>query len=230
MDQNEEFLKVLQHDLHKVQVPRALPHKIAMPNAKAQEADALAAWLGRNFQRDSFEKTIYRKSLIFPLRNFQNPRTLVSQHRAEVIDLFKEDDAIRLHNAILNSKLINLYCEARYYPYSSLKYHILLTCAFYYNMKHKFKLKELYLCENLPIKSPFQIIFQDQERTWAILPVRRKDGLSRIWPKFYQSWDYRKKISLGGDHRILAGVLSFISSWTAALASIEDFREFLEDT
>jgi len=87
---------------------------------------------------------------------------------------FKEMDAIRLYDAILRSKLLNLYCEARDYPYSSLKYHILLTCAFFYNMKHKTKFKNLYLCENLPAESPFQIIYRDKTTTWAILPDRRE--------------------------------------------------------
>ncbi|MFX1293336.1 MAG: hypothetical protein ACFFD2_00560 [Promethearchaeota archaeon] len=224
MDRNKEFLIVLQHDLHKARVPNALPHRVAMPNVKAQEADAVAAWMGRNFLRESFENTIYRKSLVFPLKNFKNPRTLINQHRAEVVELFKQSNAIKLHKTILQSKLLNLFCEARHYPYSSLKYHILLTNALYYNLKYNYKLKHLYLCENLPVESPFQIIYKNDELTWAILPNHKKDGLSRIYPKFYNSWDYRKKLSLGGDYRILSGIFSFIGSWTVALALIEDFR------
>lgn len=229
MEHNDEFLRVLKHDLHKVRVPEALPHVEAMPNNQAREMDALAAWLGRNFLREPFEKSLYRKSLIFPLRNFQNPRTLENQHKVEVVDLFNEENAVKLHDAILQSKLVNLYCEARDYPFSSLKYHILLTCALYYNFKQGSKLKNIYLCENLTVENPFQIIYHDRERIWALLPDRKKDGLSRLWPKFHQSWDYRKKISLGGDHRILAGVFSFISSWTTALACIEDFQDFLKN-
>jgi hypothetical protein len=227
MDQNSEFLKVLQHDLHKIRVLGALPHQLAMPDRKAHTADALAAWLSRNFLRESFEKTLYRKSLIFPLRNFQNPRNIVNQHRMELTDLFSETDAFRLHDSILQSKLINLFSEARSYPYSSLKYHILLTCAFYYNLKQDYKWKNLYLCENLTPESPFQIIYQDSERLWAILPGKQHNGLSRIWSYFHLSWDYRKRDSLGGDYRILSGVLSFIGSWSAALANIEDFHHFL---
>ncbi len=227
MDYNDEFLKVLKHDLHKIRVPEALPHVEAMPNNQAKEMDAFAAWMGRNFLHEPFEKSLYRKSLIFPLRNFQNPRTLVNQHKAEVVDLFKEGNAVKLHDAILHSKLVNLYCEAHSYPYSSLKYHILLTCALYYNLKHGSKVKNMYLCENSTAENPLQIIYQDMERTWAFLPDHKHNGISRLWPKFHQSWDYRKKISLGGDHRILAGILSYISSWTTALACIEDFQEFL---
>ncbi|MHA1649293.1 MAG: hypothetical protein ACTSYB_03785, partial [Candidatus Helarchaeota archaeon] len=183
-------------------------------------------WLGRNFLREPFEKSIYRKSLIFPLRNFQNPRTLVNRHKAEVFELFKESDAILLHEAILRSKLLSLYNEARFYPYTSLKYHILLTCALYYNLRCGYQIKDLYLCENVPAENQFQIIYQDQERIWAILPDQKEAGLSRLWSKFYQCWDYRRKISIGGEHRIFAGLLSSIGSWTVALATIEDFIEF----
>ncbi len=227
MSANTDFLKVLQHDLHKVRIPGALPHKVAMPNKLAREADALAAWMGRNFLRESFEQSFYRKSLIFTVRNFQNPRTLVNQQKAEVSDLFKESNAVKLHTTILKSKLLNYFNEARFYPYSSLKYHILLTCALYYNFTKGYRLRELYLCENRSEESPFQIIYQNDRRWWSILPLRKTKGLSRLWPNFYHSWDYRKEMSLGGDYRILGGLLSSISSWSVALASIEDFQEFL---
>ncbi len=226
MSADMDFLRVLQHDLHKVRIPGALPHKVAMPNKLAREADALAAWMGRNFLRESFERSFYRKSLIFTVRNFQNPRTLVNQQKAEVFDLFKGSEAVPLHAAILTSKLLNYYNEARFYPYSSLKYHILLTCALYYNFKRGYELRNLYLCENVSEDSPFQVIYRDQRRRWSLLPLQKRNGLSRLWPKFYRSWDYRKKMSLGGDYRVLGGLFSSISSWSVALASLEDFQEF----
>ncbi len=52
--------------------------------------------MGRNFLREPFEKLIYRKSLIFTVRNFKNPRPLVYQHKAELVDLFKETNAVGL--------------------------------------------------------------------------------------------------------------------------------------
>lgn len=230
MNHDEEFIKVLRHDLHKIQITGALPHKIAMPNKQAREADAFAAWLGRRFLPNRFEKSLYRQSLIFPLRNYQNPRTLENLHKSEVEDLFNQLDPMKLHASILQSKLLNLYCEARNYPYSSLKYHILLTCALFYNLKNSFHLNQLYLCEDLSVDSPFQVIYQDEERIWSIMPGHKADGLSRIWPKFHHTWDYRVKLSIGGDHRILAGILSSIGSWTTALATMEDFQEFVRNS
>ncbi|MHA1356722.1 MAG: hypothetical protein ACTSRC_01270 [Candidatus Helarchaeota archaeon] len=206
-------------------VSGALTHKEAMPNERAREADSIAAWLSRNFLRQSFQRELYRNSLIFPMRNLKNPRILVNQHKSEVAKLFREADAVRLHEAVLSSKLLNLFSEARQYPTTSLKYHILLSCALYYNYSHNYKMNELYLCENRPVQSPFQIIYQDPSRTWAILPHQRKDEISRVYAHFFRSWERRRVPVFGGDYRVLSGILSSIGSWSTALATIEDFQE-----
>lgn len=138
--------------------------------------------------------------------------------------LFQERDAVKLHKEILSSKLLNLYCEAKHYPYTSLKYHILLTGALYSNIDQNYQLGELYLCENLPVTSPFQIIYQDAERTWAILPRHKEDGLMRLYTRFNISWERRRKLIFGGEYRDLAGILSSIGSWSTALSIIEEFR------
>ena len=148
--------------------------------------------------------------------------------RVEAAHLFQESDPLKLHTAILNSKLLNLYAEARRFPYTSLKYHILLTCALYYNFKSGFKLKDLYLCENHPNESLFQVIYRDATRKWAILPNCQAKGLSKLYPKFYTTWDRRKDQSIGGEHQIFAELLSTIGSWTAALATLEEFIAFQE--
>ncbi len=225
----DEVLQILRHDLHKIRVPGALAHRVAMPNDRAREADGLAAWFSRNFLREKFkEDQLYRKSLVFPMRNIKNPRALINQHKSEVAQLFQEDEAVKLHSLVLASKLLNIFCEAKHFPYTSLKYHILLTSAFYYNLNQNYKLNELYLCENLPTSSPLQIIYRDASRTWAILPQRKEDGLMRVYARFSTSWDRRRELTFGGDYRILAGILSSIGSWSAALAVIEDFHELID--
>lgn len=160
---------------------------------------------------------------MFRTLNLYNPRALVNQHRLEVSDLFTEADSVKLHRAILNSKLLNLFSEARVFPYTSLKYHILLMCALYYNFYKGFGLNDLYLCENIPPESPFQIIYHDSVRDWALLP-QRKDALSKFSPRFYTSWERRQKLSIGGDSQVLDALLSCIGSWTVALAFLEDFQ------
>jgi hypothetical protein len=223
MASNEELLQVLRHDLHKVRITGALAHKAALPSELARKADGVAAWLGRNFLREPFETTYYRKSLVFRTLNLYNPRALANQNKVEVAALFTESDSIKLHQAILNSKLLNLYSEARTFPYSSLKYHILLTTALYYNFDNGVGLNDLNLCENCSSESPFQIIYNDSIHEWALLP--QKEGiLAKFSPKFHTLWERRQKVSIGGDYKILDALLSLIGSWTVALAFLEDFQ------
>ncbi len=94
----------------------ALAHKTALSTELAQRADAMAAWMGRYSLKEPFENLIYRKSLVFRTLNLDNPRTLVNQNRLEVGQLFYEVDSAKLHQAVLHSKLLNLYSEARVYP------------------------------------------------------------------------------------------------------------------
>jgi hypothetical protein len=223
----EEIFEVLRHDLHKVHIIGAAPNKLAMSNELGSQADGIAAWMGRNFLKEPFENSSYRKSLIFRLENMQPSRILVNQHRREVDSLFKTEDPFKLHEAILTSKLLNGYSEARQYPYSSLKYHLLLASALFYNLKQGTQMKELYLCENLTYESPFQVIYRDSEREWTLLPHQSLDGLSKLYPRFSLTWVRRRKLSIGGDHQILNGLLTTIGSWTVALALLEDFRELV---
>ncbi len=226
MEFEAEMLAILRHDLHKIRITGALKHKAALQDELSRRADGTAAWMSRNFLREVFRKQLYRKSLIYPMRNITNTRTLANLHRVEAASLFQETDPLKLHTAILRSKLLNLYAEARRFPYTSLKYHILLTCALYYNFKSGFDMKDLYLCENHPNESPFQVIYRDTTREWAILP-RCRSGLSKIYPKFYTTWERRKYQSVGGEHQTFAELLSTIGSWTVALATLEEFMAFL---
>jgi hypothetical protein len=226
--QEEEIIQILRHDLHKIRITGSLAHKNALQDTVAQQSDGMAAWMSRNFLKVRFEESLYRKSLIFQNLNLKTPRTLVSLHRLEAADLFKESSAVKMHAAILRSQLLNLYCEAREFPYSSLKYHILLACALFYNFKCGYNLKDLYLCENLLPESPFQIVYQDFEREWTILPNQSKEGLSKIYPRFYITWERRRKESFGGEHQIFDETLSSIGSWTVALATIEDFFALIQ--
>ena len=80
----------------------------------------------------------------------------------------------------------------------------------------------MYLAENKEIKSPFQIIYKDKDREWALLP---DGGMSRVSPEFSKTWVKRTEPSIGGENHILDGLLSQIRSWSAALATVEDWKE-----
>ncbi|MHA1360530.1 MAG: hypothetical protein ACTSRC_20610 [Candidatus Helarchaeota archaeon] len=227
MSSSEILLRALRHDLHKVGTPGALPHKDALVSETAQRSDVIAAWFSRNCMREPFRRVLFRKSLVFPAYNPRKSRELVSRYRQEITHLFEEGDVHKLHTAILRSKLLNLYSEARNFPYTSLKYHILLVCALTYNFLNGSELKDLYLYENVEPAAIFQIIYEDSNIMWALMP-RKKGSLSRLHPKFYVTWERRLKLSLGGEFRDLDGLLSTIGSWSLALATLEDFVVMVE--
>ncbi len=143
MNSSKIILRALRHDLRKVGTPGALSHKEALMNEAARRADMVAAWISRNCMRDRFQRVLFRKSLVFPAYTSCKSRELVSRYRQEITQIFDEEDPNKLHNVILRSKLLNLYSEAQNFPYSSLKYHILLVCALTYNFLNGSELKDL---------------------------------------------------------------------------------------
>jgi hypothetical protein len=218
---DEDFLLVLKHDLHKVRTKNAVPHKDALKDDLMRKADGKASWMSRNFAYQEIDEiSSFRHSLIF--NNGKISREIRIKNKGELNNLFNEKDPYKLHCHILNSKLLNQYHEAKNYPYTSLKYHLLLTCAIFYNLSNSYPIEKLYLCENMEIESPFQIIFKDGSREWALLPDR---GMSRVLPNFSLSWVRRTKTtSIGGEGNVLDGLLSQIYSWSCALATIEDYQ------
>jgi len=99
---------------------------------------------------------------------------------------------------------------------------LLLTCSLYWNLKNNYSWKKLYLAENIEVDSQFQIIYRDKSREWALLP---RKGMSRVLPVFSKTWVTRQIPSIGGDSHVLDGILSLCGSWSAALASVEDWTK-----
>jgi hypothetical protein len=216
------ILQVLKHDLHKVRTPDYTSHKDALPDPLQKEADKVASRLSRNWEKREFEVKSFRWSLIKPNLGTTG-RDRARDLRQEVTDLFKETDPVTLHEKILQSEVLNHYVEAREFPFTSLKYHLVLAGALYYNLKKGGKWHRLYLCENAPVESEFQVIYKDDRREWS-LQVNSGFGLARVRLKFYETWDTRIESSIGGVNRVFDQLLSRIGSWSAALATIDDSR------
>ena len=100
-----------------------------------------------------------------------------------------------------------------------MKFHILLSCAIYHNLRNGIPWSKLYLAENAEKRSEFQVIYKDASREWALVP---ESGLSRVHLKFHETWDRRLKQSIGGKNQVLNNLLSRIGSWSAALALMEE--------
>jgi len=217
-----DLLLIQKHDLHKIRTRDYESHANALKNELMAKADKLTSRMSRNWQKFKIDLIKpYRISLISN-RNLEVNR----QERRIIQDdlnvIFDQDDAYRLHEQILKSKSLNRFVEALSYPYSSLKYHLLLTTAVYFNLKNgiKWPQDKLYLVENPDTCSEFQIIF-NRERTWALLP---DPGMSRVQFDFAQTWRRRILISIGGEDEELASFLSRINSWSSALAFMEDWK------
>ncbi|MHA1230307.1 MAG: hypothetical protein ACTSRP_11730 [Candidatus Helarchaeota archaeon] len=73
-----------------------------------------------------------------------------------------QSDPCKLHSKILKSRYVKLFSEAKFFPFTSLKYHLLISCSPYYNFKQGCKPLKLYLCENLLLDSQLQIIYKDR--------------------------------------------------------------------
>jgi hypothetical protein len=216
----ENYLLMLKHDLHKLS-KNAPKHKNALTDKVMQKADGIASWLSRNFRFQEFSNKPFRISLVKNSNGNNNYREYKIHKTESANNLFTENDPIRLHEKILNSELLNLYNEAITYPYTSLKYHLLLSCSIYYNLFQGHDIFNLYLCENDQVDSPFQIIFKNDEIEWVLTPHK---GISRVWHRFDLTWMRRITDSIGGD-RVLDGLLSSITSWSTALATIEDYNK-----
>jgi len=215
---------VLKHDLHKI-IPLSTPHSKALPNNNARRADGIAAWFSRNWMKSKFNKNYTRQSLLKHSYN-NDSREVLAYKRILIKKLFNENDPRKLHHKILHSKLLNFYSESRMYPFSSLKYHILLTCAIYYNLKYKIDFTKLYLYKNTDIDSCYQVIFSTNKITWSLQPsYSEKEGkISPIYPYFNFTWRRRLKSTIIGGDRTLDGMLVTIKSWSAALATLEEYE------
>jgi hypothetical protein len=219
----KSMLLILKHDLHKLSIPGGLPHSKALVDEVARRADGVASRLSRNGDVQEFEKFYLRKSYLMQLNiNEDRRKEKVSEFKGEVAKLFKEKDPYKLHNLIVGSSILNLFSEARQHSFTSYKYHLLLVCSLYYNFKNNVKWHWLYLSENFEVESPFQVIYRDGEREWALLP---SGGMSRVSLRFCKTWVRRTEQSLGGERRVLDGLLSQIGSWSGALATVEDWMK-----
>ena len=130
------MLLMLKHDLHKLRTPNYESHSQALKNELMIKADGLAARMSRNWMTFKLEEIKPYRSCLISNQNNDISRDKRRKLQQEFNLLFNEDDAYKLHKLILRSKSINLLAEALTCPYTSLKYHVLLATALFYNLKN----------------------------------------------------------------------------------------------
>ncbi|MHA1271586.1 MAG: hypothetical protein ACTSPY_17465 [Candidatus Helarchaeota archaeon] len=222
------YLLILKHDLHKL-FPSLYSHS-CLNTVLEKKADSMASFFSRNFLKEKFSPNYIRLSFI----NGQSQISKNDLYSKKILlkELFSESNPVVLHSKILNSKILNLFSESRTFPYTSLKYHILLTCAFYYNLKmHNNRFTQYYLYENIKPESEFQIIYSNKDVQWCIMPknsykkINKNIYLGPIYPNFGITWMRRMKSSIIGGDRFLDNSLSQIPSWSCGLSYLEDYMD-----
>ena len=214
-----EILTILKHDLHKIKTSNYTKHSDSLPDKLMKKADSIASMISRNWMKfENKTHSPYRRQF-FSFKSRQIDKISKIQLTQELTTLFSETDPFKLHSNILNSTILNKYNEAQDHPFTSLKYHLLLTCALYYNFKLGLEWYQLYLHENPKNRCEFQVIFKDTSREWTILP----SGMSRVQAKFHDTWDRRLVTSI--EDESLSNLLSRVGSWSAALAIMEEYDQ-----
>ena len=152
-DDEVSMLSVYRHDVHK---SRGRSHEDAaaeFAGVPVNEpvplgADGDAALLSR--PRGEPEQSV--KNHISPFRlSLVTGETATSAGRVEggsrnaLSELVQIDDPVEMHAAWLDSSVASIFNESVYYPYTSLKFHTLLTAALVDNYRAGYGFDELYL-------------------------------------------------------------------------------------
>jgi len=218
----DEYLTILTHDLHKIKTKNYSKHSDSLPDKMMKIADSVASMISRNMgEFENKTHTPYRRTIL-SFKSNSIDRISKIQLTNVLTNLFSEKDPIKLHEKILDSNELNSFNEAQNHPFTSLKYHLLLTCALYYNLKRGHKWYQLHLHENPQKCNQFQIIYKDLDscREWVLLP---SSGLSRVQAKFHDTWDRRLETII--EDESIDNLLSRTASWSMALAIMEEVNQ-----
>ena len=161
-------------------------------------------------------------------------RQSVAATSEAVRDLVMIEDAELAHAAWLGSDVAAAFHEAIQYPYTSLKYHVLLTAALYANYRDGAGFEDLWLVVDNPAEgvTPHRTILHTPEislRIDADPADRPATPLGRTPTRsFADTWSRLPEHPLAVDHerrdRILDAQLRRLRSWSTALQYIEDCR------
>ena len=226
------------HDVHKLrgrahehaaETVAGLPVNEAVPHG----ADGDAAALSRpdreptvtveNHQRPA------RLSLLTGAPVTDSPATLGTQ---EIRELIEPTDPARLHRHWLESDRAAGLNESLFYPYTSLKHHVLLTAALLAAYRDGWAFADLYL-EARPAGAeiqPHRTILHTPELSLRLTPDPTGAHAPlgpRPAPNFADTWARLSGQPLEVDSdrrwRLLDAQLRRLRSWSTALAYIEDY-------
>jgi hypothetical protein len=234
------MLAVYRHDVHKL---RGRSHEAAVEEIDGKRvnepvpcgADADAALLSR--PRGDPEQTLPAHKSLFRL-SLQTGETVTEQtsvdaFREAVQNLVSIEDPEAAHAAWLESDAAAVFNEATYYPYTSLKYHVLLAAALLSNYRTGAAFEELYLVVDDPDEAvtPHRTVLESgplslrvtadpDGRPAAALGSAPARSFADVWSRLPEL-----PVDVDGERRwrVLDAQLRRVRSWSVALQLIEDY-------
>ena len=234
------MLAVYRHDVHKL---RGRSHEGAVEEVAGRRvneavprgADADAALLSR--PRGDPEQTLPAHESPFRLSLLTGETVAeeasVDAFREDVWDLVMIEDPEVAHAAWLSSGVAAVFNEATYYPYTSVKYHVLLAAALLSNYRAGAAFEELCLVVDDPDEAviphrtvlevgpvSLRVTAEPEGRLAAGLGAGPARSFADVWSRLPEL-----PVDVDGSRRwrVLDAQLRRVRSWSAALQFIEDY-------
>ncbi len=172
MELNDEIRKAILHDSHKVfKTKHGTKHELVPDIKLSTSADKDAEKLSRPLiatKRGEMSGDYLNKSLVFE-KNYTERDRKKFERDFIAIYLNSNEKIEILHEKLLSDNILSNFNEITSMPYTSLKYHTLLTVALHYNYLIGRDLKDLYLnyYKETP-KDKFIIIFRYDNHYFVI--------------------------------------------------------------
>jgi len=234
------MLAVYRHDVHKL---RGRSHEAAVEEVAGvrvnetvpRGADAEAAVLSR--PRGDPEQTVPAHESPFRLSLLTGEvvaeRASVDAFREAVQHLVVIEDPVAAHVAWLSSDAAAVFNEATYYPYTSLKYHVLLAAALLSNYRTGASFEELYLIVDDPDEAvtPHRTVLETGPVSLRVTADPDGRPAASLGPaparSFADVWSRLPELPVDVDRerrwRVLDAQLRRVRSWSVALQLIEDY-------
>jgi hypothetical protein len=232
IDLQAEIIEAIRHDFHKL---KGLKHK--RDSGLSTRADYDASFMSRPPKKRKPERgediNNYRLSIIDGTSYYkrgQNERnTLCSRIRSDYYNPKDTAEVLFLH--LLNCDILFRFNEDPRLPYTSLKYHSILTTNLHWNYILKRKFEDLYLkiIDTKEVECIFSIVFIDKRNKKCLIISDKGsqtdyEAYSHIGKK--PTMNFAGVMSrIAGDVYIQSNVfanLRRIQSWSTGLQYLED--------
>ncbi|EMA29079.1 hypothetical protein [Haloarcula japonica] len=251
----DPMVAVYRHDVHKMngrrhgsgaEVYHGVPVNEAVPRGADSDAALLSRPSGEPEQMVANHSSPYRLSLLTGESATESDR-IEAAADGGFRSLVVSDDAHRLHATWLTSDVAAAFNESVYYPYTSLKYHVLLTAALLSEYRTGRTFDELYLAVHpgessaadagveaaleSDVVSPHRTVLWSPLVTLAVTSDPGDRPAARLGPEparsFADVWSRLSQEPFDVDEArewmVLDAQLRRLRSWSTALQYIEEF-------